>query len=561
MPRVEVGPNAMTGLGVISSYDGAAIVESGFLLYPEGISLSVAAAAASVTPGVHRVVAIYEWTDANGQRHQSAPSNYVEATTVAGDRIAVRVPSLQLTQRQGVSVGIFMTPVGSATFYRCSTNNGVIGSVLYNSGAFTYVTWTITESDADLVKNEILYTQPGFVGSMLPNVAPPPITCLGVHQDRVFCDVADQPNTYRFSQRFSSGTGLQWSDRVDGSGKPLLGGSVEATAGGIVGWAPLDDKMIMFCANRIYALFGTGPDASGAYSQYSDPVPLPADVGCTTWRSIVKMPDGIIFKSPKGWYQLGRDLVVKYIGAPVKAYDSAIVYSGVLHDKQQECRWSVGSEGVTLVYSYIGGQWSITRYAPIAYSPAPGWPPPGAYSPIDAIIYPARSRVTGYGYIHCAPLCGVNGDWNAGYLDTYGGYSSGFQFPSMLIQTSFLRLGSINGFQRVRWLYLTMSQLAPGSPNSAAATLTLWFNDATAGDAGVDYYSTSFNLGTATATGTANTVELRHKMLRQKCKSVSMQLSMTPSIEGLGPLGFQSMQLQVGVKRGTNKLPAANSIG
>jgi hypothetical protein len=179
---------------------------------------------------------------------------------------------------------------------------------------------------------------------------------------------------------------------------------------------------------------------------------------------------------------------------------------------------------------------------------------------LDAIVYPARSRITGYGYIHCAPLSGVNGDYNAGYNDLYGNYTVGV-IPSMTIQTSFLRLGSINGFQRVRWLYLTMTQLAPGIANSASGALTLWFNDATAGDVNVDYYTTTFNLGTATATGASNTVELRHKLLRQKCKSISMQLTLTPSIEGLGPLGFQALQLQVGVKRGTNKLPAANSIG
>ena len=61
--------------GILQLYDGVNIVEDGFHLFPEDLTLgTVTAGAGEVDSGTYQYVAVYKWTDNRGQVHRSIPS-------------------------------------------------------------------------------------------------------------------------------------------------------------------------------------------------------------------------------------------------------------------------------------------------------------------------------------------------------------------------------------------------------------------------------------------------------------------------------------------------------
>src|SRR5208283_5242873 len=96
---------------------------------------------------------------------------------------------------------------------------------------------------------------------------------------------------------------------------PSLG--AQGSTGPITALAPMDGNLVIFKKNAIYYINGTGPDNTGANSQYSQPLFISSTVGCINTNSIVFTDSGLIFQSDKGLWLLGRNLSVQYIGAAV----------------------------------------------------------------------------------------------------------------------------------------------------------------------------------------------------------------------------------------------------
>lgn len=536
--RSQIGPSTYFAGGNLTTYDSAAVAEHGFDLYPEGVS------AFGVTPGsgpglvsgTYQVVVVYETIDGSGARHQSAPSPAVSVTVVStGDVIHVEIPTLQLTQKQNVWLVPYCTLADGLTFYRCAINNtgGTSYALLTNNKTLTTQQFIIAILDAS---EELLYTQPDQAGTTLPNIVPPPSTALTVHQNRIFLDASDDPGVLWYSQQAIRGVGLQFSDE--------LTLSVPVDAGGIIGFRSMDEKLIVLCKRRLYVVVGTGPTASGGFNNYSEPQEIQSDVGCVEARSILSMPMGVVFKAEKGWHLLGRDLSVKYIGDAVQAYDSQSVSSAVLLEDKKECRFSTrDSGGKHLVYSYLVDQWSTFD------SNLDGQ----TYDISDAMWWPTLNT-----YVSVTGTRGLNRDSPSNYADGPGG-SIG---PSPVIttaQTGWLRVNSIEGFQRVRWLYLTATSVAAGQTIASNLQINVDFDDAYGGIAPEAY---NFTVNLSSIAFPTTIVDLRHKLHRQKCKSVAFTFTETPSVDDNSPLtGIQALTLQVGIKKGTNKLPAAQSVG
>lgn len=529
--RTQLGQSTFIAGGNLTSYDGANLVEHGFPIFPEGISVVGSGAGGTMTAGVHSVAVLYEWVDNSGQRHQSGVCVPVSVTVSgATSSLTVKVPTLLVSQKTGVTVVAYMTAAGGTTFYRVTPLTAPVA----NTTATATVTLTITAADASITSNEILYSSlSGFTGgNALPNHAPNPCNTISVHQNRLFFDRADQPFQFGYSQQFVDGLGLQFNE--------ALGGEVDATSGGVVGFASIDEKVIIFCARKPYVMFGQGANALGSYATYSDPVEIPCDVGCSDARSILKMPTGIIFKSQKGWYLMGRDLVARYIGAGVAQYDTNAVSSAVLLADRQECRFG-SSSGTQLTYAYEisdpdgDGQWSTATVQGISYGVA------------DALWWPAG----GY-YVHITGTQGLNQDTPGSFAYDQPGNAGPIGIVTTA-RTSFLHVSKMGGFQRVRWLYWTMS--AAGQPASTLNVAVAFNDDYTSG------YNFNVLLSAINVMGDVP-VDLRHKLERQKCKSVALTFTETPDPGNLTPTlrGMQSLALEVGLKKGTNRLPAAQGV-
>lgn len=541
--RIQLGGATFIAGGNIVTYDGLNIVEHGFTLAPEGISVTTAAGAGSITAGVHDVVAVYEWVDNAGQRNQSAPSIPVAITAGAAntDTFTVRVPTLLVSQKSGVTIALYMTLAGGVTFFRV----GTFATATSNTTAAAIVSPTISSADTTISSNEILYaTVAGFTGGTASaNISPGPAAALCVHQNRLFYSRADSPNEWGYSQPLATGTGLQFNE--------LLGGLVDVKSGGIVGMETMDEKLIFFCTNRPYVLFGNGADANGQFSTYGTPSEIPADVGCVDAKSIIRMPRGIIFKSQKGWYQMGRDLVCRYIGEGVNDYDANAVTAAVLMADRQETRFA-SSSGTQLIYNYevrdgmetlnpvADGQWTTSTMSAHDYLVS------------DAVYWSAIGA-----YVTLSLTDGLNKDTPGVYLDSPGAVAQ--RAIVTTLRTSFLHPGALESFQRVRRIYLTGT-----APNSVAAVtstvnIAVDYDDAYGGVA-PGAYNFSTALGTI-AFGASMPIDLRAKLRRQKCKSVAFTFTDTPTTSIPAGVNWQALALEVGLKRGPNRLPAAQSVG
>jgi hypothetical protein len=484
--------------------------------------------------------------DGQGQRHQSAPSPTVQLAITLNDTVTFRVPTLQLTQRSNVKHVLYGTQPNGTTFTRFGTLTAPV-EIANDKTLAQSVTVVLAEPPAS---NELLYSQPFVADTTLPNDAPGPCSMVGVHQQRLWLDLTDHDGAFRYSQQLISGVGLQFNE--------VLGGQLPVEAGKITGFASMDEMLIIFSERKLFRITGTGPTPSGGYNGYSDPVEIPSDVGCTTPASVLKIPDGVMFRSAKGWYLLTRDLSVKYIGGPIKRWDSDIITSAVLMEDRQEIRISSRrtydanfAGALQFCYSYVADTWSVFQVTSLTVTPIVA----NCLQVFDAVWWPTLGR-----YVSISYYDGVNQDTPGVYLDWVGTNATGFAI-GMSARSSFLHLAALEGFQRVRWLYLTASgPTAPATQLSFRVDFDdLYQTQNPPGSPGC--YLTSPLTLTAIPFANPAAVDLRHKLRRQKCKSVAITVNETPVSPGAAGLtGFQAMSLQVGVRRGINKLPPAQAV-
>lgn len=550
----QMGPVQYFSGGSLSQFDTQAITEMGFPLFPEGAVATNAGGGGAMTAGVHQIVAIFEWYDGAGQRHQSAPSLPVSVTTALNDKVDVIIPTMLLSQKTGITLVLYMTLSNQLDFYRVTPINDPVPNV--TTAAF--VLKTITSSDASIAGNELLYHQPGQPATELRNLSPGPNSVLAVHQNRLFIDQTDKIGVFRYSQPLNQRDGLQWNT--------ALTGTIPSDGGRITGIVSMDDKLIIFSERKVYWVSGSGPSLNGLNNNFGEPQEIPSDTGCVYPRSVLLTPVGIFFKSLKGWYKLSRGLEVKYVGAPVKAFDYQNVTAAAYLGDKQEARFHTDTiqnndqgvpQCVQLIYSYEVDQWSTTQVED--YIDVDGNFVPSKMPVLDAVWWPAQKSyfyISEIGFQYDVPNSGVDIPRDA----TSNLFS--LSLFSMTARTAFLHLPALEGFQRVNWLYLTAS--ADGVPKGTLG-ITVDFDDvyqAVTPPGAPGSYTTQFNLqGAGVSFSPSFDVDLRHKLQRQKCKSVAFTFyDISPPDDVSHIVGFQAMLLQIGMKRGTNKLPATKSV-
>jgi len=509
----QLNDNLFVSAASLTGYDGQEPTETGFLLFPDMVSASVSGVGGTVTAGVHSFTAVYEWVDYQGQRHQSAPAVPYELDTMAStNQITVTIPTLFLSKKPNINIVVFATKAGGSTFYRCNS----ISQPVANDTTAAAANYTFDMPDSTLEAGELLYT----TGDILENISPFPCSFCFVHQNRVFTNNSEDPYGFQYSQPAVPNFGLQWNDS--------LIGRVDSGRGKLTGGASLDNKAIFFTERGIFVMVGTGPNTTGAFNNYSQSERIPSDVGCTEPLSIVEMPQGIIFKSTKGFYLLDRGLNVQYIGSAVSGYDSVTCTSAVLLADEQEVRFGL-LNNVVLAFSYRTGQWST--YSNMQTVDAMWWAPLGEYvfATSDGIIAATDAPTRGN--------------------DDAGGITS---VIPLSFTTAWIHLQqALHGFQRVWRLILSGDWNGPSFLEVFAA-----FDD----DPGTERIIAQVADTTDLRDTSLGGWELRIHMPVQKCRSVRFRVTDTPQLgSGLGGLSFSSMSMEVGLKRGMNKLKSGQS--
>lgn len=293
-------------IGGSGGADELAAIENGFL-YPPVIVGSSQGTSGGLTQGAtYQYVAVFEYLDTAGRRHRSAPSN-VRAVTLTGsnDDITLNIQALGISGRlhkDGATVAIHI--------YRTDANGGTFKRITANStapAASTYVgtvakTYTDTGSGDD---GEILYTDGGVFGNW-----PCPSHRFAVRGGgRVWVGGLWNENLVAFSKLIVPGEPVQF---VEADQFRLL------VPEPVTGLGYMDGTLVIFTSGGAYLVSGDGPNDQGVPT-FGEPQRLPMDIGCSDWRTVQEIPQGLLYQSARGFYLLPRGFGPPvFVGAAVQ---------------------------------------------------------------------------------------------------------------------------------------------------------------------------------------------------------------------------------------------------
>lgn len=525
--------------GQLWMYDGNSFVEHGFHVYPEGLSATPSStggniSGGSTSPGLSfEYWGVYAWMDAQGQIHRSAPSVGVTVTIANGvstGSVALTFPTLRLTSKRAprgpVMLEIYRTQGNGTVPYLVTSPT----SPLLNDPTVDTVSFTDTMSDTTLVGNALLYT----TGGVIENIAAPAVSFVSTFGNRVLLFPSENKKQVLFSKEVVPGAPVEFSD--------LLSFNVNPRGDDLVCGIQMDDKYILFQDSDILFMTGEGPDATGGQNDYTQPLSIAAAVSCNNSRSIVRTDDGIMFQSSKGIYLLTRGLSTVYIGADVEAYNGDTVVSATLIPDTTQVRFCLSS-GVALVYDYNAkdergfGQWSVfTNHAAV-----------------DATVWE--------GLFTFAQSSGLV------LQETPGQFTDNGSFIKLRLVTSWLSIAGLQSFQRAYRLMVLGDYIGP---HKLAIQVAYDFNPNFTQQQVVDAatllstpaYGEDAEYGdTAVYGGAFPEYEFELHLKQQKCTAIQISLEDVQSSNFGEGMSLSALSLQVGVKQGWNKLPAARRFG
>ena len=491
-------------------YDGQKPVELGFHVWPEGNGLTTATSGGLITAQQYYYQFCYEWTDATGNLHRSAPSIPVGVLTTGSTSLnTLYVPTLRITSK------LSPNPV-RIVGYRWSTANQIyyqftsITNPYINDTTVDYITITDGAADSSIIGNNIIYTN----GGVLENIAGPATNIFCLFDNRMWMVDAEDPNLLWYSKQVIETTPVEMSDLLTFYVSPTT--SSQTSTGPTTALAAMDDKLIIFKPNAIYYINGTGPDLTGSNNQYSQPIFITSTIGCSNPASIVLMPNGLMFQTNQGIWLLGRDLSTQYIGAEVEAFNAYVVTSSVNNPGTTQVRFTLNDNNSTeLVYDYFYNKWG-------SCTPLPA---------ISSVIYQGLHT-----YLDSSGKV---------WQETPNVYQDGTNPVNMSFASPWYNLAGLQGYERAYYFYLLGTYFSPHS-----IQVQVYY----------DYESNVSQTMVFTPSTTTSIEQMRFFFKRQKCEAIKIVVTEVDSVSGQG-LSLSGINLIIGVKKGYKPIAGALSVG
>lgn len=351
-PRsVDAGGALYTTGGQLTAFDGTNAVESGFHLFPEGVTSANNGAGNLTAAGVYGYRVYYEWYTAAGERFKSLAISFNHTVSGTAQTVRLTIPTLTHTCKTAVSIAVYRTEANSGTlFYRVSGNNPAVGGT--NGWITNVLTADTITFDDNLADANILARERDYLSEdpqPLANTSPESGTVVLTAQNRLWLAGGTlSESAVQFSKiRFDG-------EPVEFAGELLL--TLPEAGGPVIALGEVNNAVIAFKRDRIYAIVGTGPDNTGNGVYLAEHIT--SDVGCINPDTVVQTPDGLMFLSAKGIYLLTQSLTVVYIGAEVEAYNAVDFTAGRLVPDTNQVVF-LAAEAPSLMYDYFYQQWSV----------------------------------------------------------------------------------------------------------------------------------------------------------------------------------------------------------
>lgn len=522
----ELGDNLHITGGTLKMYDGSSIVEHGFQIFPEDLSVGATATTGGLmSDGEYQYLAVYAWTDNYGQIHRSAPSISITATLSGGtstQKQSIDVPTLRITDKSNVIIELYRTESAGDIFYKVTST----ASPTFNDPTLDTISIEDTLADADILDNEILYT----TGGVLDNIPAPSSRIIASHNDRIFLAGLEDTNKIVFSKIRDEFEAVEFND--------TFYKYVNNVGGSITAMQTMDDKLLIFKEDALFYITGDGPNDLGEQDTFIEPEQISSEVGAIDGKSVVLTPLGTMFKSRKGIYMLGRGLNLQYIGAAVEDFNDLTVTSAEVIPEKNQVRFTT-KEGECLVFDYFVGQWTTFRN----------------HRGISAVVI-------NQDYYYLRP----DGVLYKENEDKFTDHGSSI---NLSLETGWISFADVQGFQRVYKMYLLSKYK---SPHKLRIRVAYDFVEAFTQELIVDTadFTTDVRYGddspygnpaTTPYGGSGNRHQIRVDFKKQKCQAVKIRIEEIQDSELGEGLSISNMRFEIGVKSQRSAISQTNTYG
>jgi len=566
--NLEVASGLLIAGGVLSQYDGRQLVEVGFTNAPEIEVVQTGTGGGGTgihQQGVYWVVGTYSWTDLQGVVHRSAPSTPQSVTVgpLHADAFTYAARTVPLTLKDDrhhypdaprILLEFWRTALltgspegeanGSLLFRRVFSGNVAgmgLGDTPVNDASIPAVTGItdILPSD-DLQYNDLLPWQLNTETLQYNLATPTPSVSARAPakwKNRLFSVPMDDPNIIQYSDEFLP-LGLQnaAAEHFDTNKYRF------DSRGFIVAMQAMDNDLIIFTRDGIYALTGEGNDATGANATLDLQV-IATDTGCVEEGSVVYTPAGILFQSAKGFYLLNREQQLDHAsaGAALSELVRTLgnVREGTLLEDRHVVRYvcnrqpagSVVSPTI-LDYNYELKIWAIHPLASFASGTAAVLQ--------SGVAWRGRMGQTCHVVLAENGLAVERGDDDTNYSDE--NFSS-VEIPIPLdAQTEWIHLAGASGLVRIRSIGIQTERVDPG-------------------EVSVDVYhdiNGEYDETLPTDTFTWSSPAPAYMRLRPslpKCSAIMLRIYESGVVPATENLRIVSITLEIGQKTRTRRVP------
>ncbi len=357
----RVGKSVVTSDGLMipglqaDVFDGATVTDWGLQLAPVIVSITRTAGGSMNQLETYYYVAVYEWTDARGNLHQSPLSSVFTGPSMnPGDgSFTLVIENLRTTTKANVYIAIYRT--FSPTFTDTSGIQLRRVGVAANVPTANTVTFVDTISDQNASTGQDCYSQPldTSAGVALDYFAPPAFSKGAAFDGRAWVIGYDGAIWFSFAKVESLGFAFNPYFRI------LL-----PTTATPVDIAPLDSRLAVFCDDGTVWSIPSGnlPNPTLTTGALPTPEQIPATAGATSASLLT--PSGVVYGAVSGAWLMDRGMSSRFIGAPVVDEISADVQvTDIYVDTYQRVYFTLGTDGdvgtlsTVLVFDLISNCW------------------------------------------------------------------------------------------------------------------------------------------------------------------------------------------------------------
>lgn len=312
------------------------------------------------TAGVYQVAVTWEWDDANGIRHRSAPGfgRYDATSDPSRKTWDVVIQSLTHTERSNVNVVVWLSAANGTSLYRVrtvpATNTNVTQTISFNETVLPNYANLIASLTIDqiIARQEQLDQAAVPLGQgITPSERARVTDFVARAGDRLWSRDPLEGKLARFSipSREATGFAMHW---------PLAFAIEEPEEREVTAALEMDGRIVLGSELGLALLTADGPDATGAGS-FGLPTTLRTEVGIADQAQLARTPLGYVFGTADGPRLLTPGLTVEDLGKIVERVykiDGGIIQA-IVYDQNREELVVLGNAGATLRLNTSTGRW------------------------------------------------------------------------------------------------------------------------------------------------------------------------------------------------------------